>query len=578
MDNNFVAQILGDIARILQLKSDNPFRIRAYERAAQAIEGLSEDIQRLVNEGRLTDIPGIGKDISAKIEEIVKTGKLKFLEELKKTIPSGLLDVMDVPSVGPKTTKLLYDKLKIGSIDDLEKAAHSGKLWGLFGIKEKTVENILKGIQLIKEGKERMNLAQAVSTAQGFLEALEKLPQVKKISAAGSLRRMKETVRDIDILMVSSQPKKIMDVFTSLPQVKQILAKGETKSSVLTKEDVQVDVRVVESKSFGAALLYFTGSKNFNIKLRQIAIRKNLKINEYGIFSVKGKKEQYLKGKSEEEIFKLLGLKYITPELREDTGEIELAAKSKLPKLIEASDIKGDIHAHSTWSDGGYSIKEMAQAAKGRGYSYIAITDHSQSLRVAGGLSVRELRGKKKEIDKLNEKMKPFRILYGTETEIDSKGGVDYSDKVLSEFDIVIGAIHSGFKQSKEQLTRRIVKACENKHVDIIAHLTGRLWGSRDAYEIDFDKIFKVARDTNTPLEINAFPNRLDLNDINCRRAKEYGIKFVIGTDSHSIDHLGVMEFGIAIARRGWLGKEDVLNTLGVDSLLKKLKPKICNR
>ena len=572
IDNNYIAEILKEIAEILQIKSENPFRIRAYEKAAQAVENLSEDVKNLVRENRLTDVPGVGKDLSRKIEELVNTGKLNFFEELKKTIPAGLLDILKIPSIGPKTTKLLYDKLKIGSIKDLERMAGSGKLIGLFGVKEKTVQNILKGVQIMRRGKERMNLAQAVSIAEEFIGALGKLAEVKKISTAGSLRRMKDTVRDIDILMISSHPKRIMDVFVHFPQVKRILAKGKTKSSILTKDDIQIDVRVVEPKSFGAALLYFTGSKNFNIKIRQIAIKKNLKINEYGVFSVRDKKERYLKGKTEEEIFKLLNLDYITPELREDRGEVELAIKSMLPKLIEVSDIKGDIHVHSAWSDAENSIKQMAEAAKRKGYEYIAITDHSQSLKVAGGLSVRELKQKKNEIDKLNNKMKPFRILYGTEAEINSKGEIDYSDNVLREFDLVIGAIHSGFKQSKEQLTKRIIKACKNRHVDVIAHPTGRLWGTRDSYELDFDKVFRAAKDTNTFLEINAFPSRLDLNDLNCHRAKEYGVKFAIGTDAHAIGHLEAMRFGIAMARRGWLNKKDVINTLSVKDLLKNFK------
>jgi DNA polymerase (family 10) len=359
-----------------------------------------------------------------------------------------------------------------------------------------------------------------------------------------------------------------METFTRLPQVSDISAGGETKSSVRTKDDVQVDCRVVEQKSFGAALLYFTGSKNFNIKLRQIAIRKGLKLNEYGIF----RKENLVSGKTEEEMFKALGLPYVEPELREDNGEIELAQKFKLPKLIERKDIKGDLHVHSKWSDGANTIEEMAQAAKELGYSYIAISDHSQSLRVAGGLGIADLRKKKKEIDKINEKLKGFRVLYGTEVEIDSGGKIDYKDEVLKEFDVVIGAIHSGFKQSKEQLTRRVIKACENKYVHIIAHPTGRLWGVREAYDIDLDQILKVAKQTNTQLEINAFPARLDLNDLNCRRAKEKGVKLVINTDAHSREQLQEMRLGISVARRGWLSKEDVINTLPVEELLKAIR------
>jgi DNA polymerase (family 10) len=359
-----------------------------------------------------------------------------------------------------------------------------------------------------------------------------------------------------------------MEVFTRLPQVGEVLAKGETKSSVRTKDDVQVDCRVVEEKSFGAALLYFTGSKNFNIKVRQLAIKKGLKINEYGVF----KKEKFVCGRTEEEIFKLLGMSYIEPELREDTGEIELAKKHQLPKLIDIKDLKGDLHVHSKYSDGGNSIEEVVNASKKRGYSYVAITDHSQSLKVAGGLSLADLKKKKQEIERINKKLKGFRVLYGTEVDIDSDGKLDYKDEVLKEFDVVVGAIHTGFKQSKSQLTKRLVKACQNKYCHIIAHPTGRLWGTRDAYELDIEEVFKVAKQTNTQLEINAFPQRLDLNDLNCRRAKEMGVKLILGTDAHTADQLETMKLGIAVARRGWLSKEDVLNTLSAGELLKAIK------
>jgi DNA polymerase (family 10) len=568
MKNLEISAIFHEIVKILEIKGDNPFRIRAYDRAAQNIEGLTEDVEDFVKSDRLTEIPGIGEDLASKIKEYISTGKIKAYEHLKKTIPKGLLDLLNIPSVGPKTAKLLYEKLKIKDISDLEKAIKKNKLRGIFGIKEKTIENISKGIELLKRGRERMTLAQAMQVADEFIKGLESLPEVKKISCAGSLRRQKETVRDIDILVISNKPQKIMDVFTRLPSVGLVLAKGETKSSVRTKDDVQVDCRVEEKKSFGAALLYFTGSKNFNIKLRQLAIRRGLKINEYGVF----RKNRFVCGRTEEEIFKILGMSYIEPELREDTGEVELAKEFQLPHLIELKDIKGDLHVHSKWSDGGNTIEEMAQAAKLKDYSYIAITDHSQSLKVAGGLSIADLKKKKQEIDKINKKLKNFRVLYGTEVDIDSDGNLDYKDEILKEFDVVVAAIHSGFKQPKTQLTKRQVLACQNKYVHIIAHPTGRLWGIRDAYDIDMDEVLKAARDTNTLLEINAFPQRLDLNDLNCHRAKEIGAKLVIGTDAHTVEQLESMKLGISVARRGWLTKEDVLNTLSLEELLKIIK------
>jgi len=568
VENSKAAQIFKDIANILQIKGDNPFRIRAYQRAAQNIEGLSQHLEDFIKGDRLTEIPGIGKYLSDKIKEFNKTGKIKMFEDLKKSMPEGLLDLLNIPSVGPKTAKLLYEKLKVKNISDLEKAIKQNKLQGIFGIKEKTVENILKGIELLKKGKERMPLSSAMQVADEFVNSLKKLPGVKKISTAGSLRRQKETVRDIDILVISKDPDKVMNAFVSLPLVKGVLAKGKTKSSVLTNDDVQVDCRVLEEKSFGAALVYFTGSKNFNIKLRQLAIKRGLKINEYGVF----KGERFVCGKTEEEVFKIIGMPYIEPELREDNGEIELALKSKLPKLIELKDIKGDFHAHSQWSDGSNTIEEMAEGAKISGYSYIAITDHSQSLKIAGGLSPKDLKKKKREIDAVNKKINNFRILYGTEVDIDSDGKIDYKDEILKEFELVVAAIHTGFKQPKEQLTKRIVKACQNKYVHIIAHPTGRLWGTREAYDIDFEKILKAALETNTSLEINAFPLRLDLNDLNCRRAKEMGVRLAIGTDAHETEQLQAMQFGISVARRGWLSSEDVINTLSVAELLKTIR------
>lgn len=558
---------------MLEIKGENPFRIRAYERAAQNIEGLTEELTEFLKRGTLSEIPGIGRDLSEKIKEFVSTGRIKMHEDLKKSIPCGLLDLLSIPSVGPKTVKLLYEKLKVKNIPGLESAIKKNKLRGIFGIKEKTVENILKGIGILKRGRERLPLAQATLIAEEFLKPLKSLPEVKKISAAGSLRRQKETVRDIDILVVSNKPQKVMDRFVRLPLVKDVQAQGRTKSSVRTAEGVQVDCRVVEDKSYGAALIYFTGSKNFNIKLRQMNIKKGLKINEYGIFSsAKRGGDRFIAGKTEEEVFKVLGLQYIEPELREDAGEIELAKKKGLPELLQLKDIKGDLHIHSNWSDGVNTIEELVSAAKNLGYSYIAVTDHSQSLKVANGLNPQELRKKRQQIDKINKKAKNFRVLYGTEAEIDSCGKIDYSDRLLKEFDIVIAAIHSGFKQSKEQLTKRIIRACGNKYVNIIAHPTGRLWGAREAYEIDLDKIFKTAKETNTYLEINAFLNRMDLNGSNCRRGKELGTRFAIGTDSHAAQWLNNIKFGISLARRGWLTKNDVINTLSVDKLLKTIK------
>lgn len=568
MMNSEISKLFYNIARMLEIQGANPFRIRAYERAAQNISALSEDIEDLARQQRLHDIPGVGADLSERIQEYIRSGKIKFYDDLKKEIPEAVLLLLDIPSVGPKTARLFYDKFKIKSVAQLSRAVKSGRLKGVFGIKDKTIDNIVKGIEILRTSRQRLTLAQAEAIARSFLVPLKKIPGAKSVTAAGSLRRAKETVRDIDILVASSKPQIIMQAFTHLAQVRQVIAFGSTKASVRAKDGSQIDCRAVEAGSYGAALVYFTGSKAFNIKLRQLAIRKGLKINEYGVF----RKDKFICGKSEAEVFAVLGLSYIEPELREDQGEIEAAGKNKLPVLLKLTDIKGDLHVHSTWSDGLNSIAEVAGAAQKQGYSYVAVTDHSQSLKVAGGLSPAELKKKKKEIDAVNRRMKNFRMLFGAEIEIDSEGKLDYKEESLKDFDIVVAAIHSGFKQSKEQLTRRLVRACENKYVHIIAHPTGKLWGVREPYELDFAEVLRSCRRTNTALEINAYPDRLDLDSFHCRMAKEAGVKLCVNTDTHNIENLPAMNFGVSIARRGWLERGDVINTLPLDQLLKAIR------
>ena len=579
MKNSEIANLLDRMGMLLEIKDDNVFKIRAYHKAAENITALAEDIEALYRENRLFEIPGVGKAIKEKIAEYLDTGKMQAYEELTHEIPESLLDVVNIPSLGPKKAKLFWEKLNITSVAQLRQAAEEGKLLGLPGIKAKTIENIIRGIKVVQEGQERMNLGRATQIAEQFVDALKKLPEVKAIVVAGSLRRMRETIRDIDILIDSVNPRKVMEIFVHLPQVKQINVHGDTKSSILTKENVQVDLRVVEPKSFGAALLYFTGSKNFNVKLRQIAIKKSMRVNEYGIFRVAASargasagREKCVASRTEEECLKSLGLAYIPPELREDIGESELFGGGKIPKLIELKDIKGDLHTHSTYSDGRNSIAQMAKGAQGLGYEYLALSDHSPRLRVAGGVSVEDLKRKKKEIDDLNCQLKDFRILFGTEVEIDTMGDLDYNDKILSEFDIVIAAIHSGFEQSRMQLTQRLVKACQNRYVTAIAHPTGVHLGKREPYDIDFKEVCKAAVDTNTFLEINAFPIRLDLNSVNVYFARQQGVKFVINSDSHAVGHLPFMKFGVAVARRGWLTKQDVMNTLSWAQLEKVMK------
>ncbi|MBN3039193.1 MAG: DNA polymerase/3'-5' exonuclease PolX [Candidatus Omnitrophica bacterium] len=565
MNNKEIAEIFYQIAEILEIQGENRFRIRAYQKAAQTITSLGTDLSDIAGKGALEEIPGIGKDLANKINEILKTGKLKFYEQLRDEIPEGLTLLMSVPGVGPKTAKLLYDKLDIKNLKDLEKAAKKHTISTLPGIKEKTEENILRGIALTKKAKERMTLAGAISISQGFIEPLKKLKEVRQIESAGSLRRKKETVRDIDILITSSKPLKIMDVFTGLPQVKEVQAKGTTKSSILTEEGVQVDVRVVQPKSFGAALLYFTGSKEHNIKLRQLAIKSGLKINEYGLF----KKKKWIAGRKEEDLYRALKLPLIPAELREDRGEIERGLENKLPRLLTLKDIRGDLHVHSRWSDGDASIEDLVKAARRKGYKYIAICDHSQSIKIANGLSIERLKKQIDLIKKLNKKFKDIAILSGNEVDIKSDGSLDYPDKVLKQLDVVVAAIHTGFKQSRKQITERIIQAMRNKYVTTIAHPSGRLLGQREAYDVDMEKVLEVAAETGTFMEINSFPDRLDLIDINCRRAKELGVKMAIATDAHTLAHLDFMYLGVCVARRGWLEKENVVNTYSKDGIYK---------
>jgi len=567
-----LSRIFEQIARILKVKDENPFKIRAYEKVALILENLPIDLDTIYQQRGLNNIPGVGEGIAKKIEEFITTGRLEYYEKLKESIPAGVIEFLDIPEIGPKTARLLYEQLKVDSIEKLEEAVKKHKIKDLPGMGEKSEINILRGIELYKRSKERVPLGLALPLAEEIIKILSKLKEIERINFAGSLRRKKETIGDIDILMTSQNPEKIMKTFVSLPQVREVLAKGPTKSSIITKDDIHVDVRVVESKSFGAALQYFTGSKAHNIKLRELAVKKDLKINEYGIFD--SNTGQRRGGKEEEEIYQALDLPFIPPELREDRGEIEAAQKNKLPRLIEHSQIRGDLHLHTIWSDGMHSIREMAEAAKREGYQYIAITEHSQSLKFAGGLTERRLSAQVDEIHNLNQELKDFTILTGIEVDIKSDGSLDFSDEILSKLDVVIAAIHSGFKQESQINTERIIKAMQNKYVHIIAHPTGRLIGFREAYQLDMERIMQVAADTGTILELNAHPERLDLNEVYCRMAKEKGVQITIQTDAHSTEGLAMMDFGIAIARRGWLEEGDVLNTLPLDKLINRLKNK----
>jgi len=551
--NQEIADIFDRIADALELKGDNSFRISAYRKASRILREYPQDIEDVWEKGEIQKIPGIGKGMAEKIEEYLKTGKMQKYEEVIKDIPEGLLHLLEIPNLGPKTLNLAYTKLGVKNLNDLEKVIKNGELAKLFGMGEKKVENIKKGIELYKQGKERIPIGIAFPIVEEIINQLKKY--VDKIEPAGSLRRMKETIGDIDILATGKNNIEIIEKFITLPIVKEVLAKGDTKASIIVKtNNLQVDLRVVESSSFGSALQYFTGSKPHNIKLRGLAKDKGLKISEYGVF----KEEKKIAGKTEEEVYKVLGLTWIPPELREDRGEIEAVINNKLPILIEEKDIKGDLHVHSKYSDGVETIEEIAIIGKKLGYEYIGITDHSKTSKIAGGLDEDTLKRRNEEIDKINEKIKGIKILKGMEVDILADGSLDYSDKVLEELDFVIGAIHQGFKKN---VTERIKKAIENPYVDIIAHPTGRLLSGREGYEVNIDEIIDFASKFNVVLEINCYPDRLDLNDINILKAKTKNVKFSLGTDAHNTGMLKYIKFGIGIARRGWLTKAEILNT-----------------
>jgi len=570
MENQDIAKYLEHIAELLEIKNENKFKVRAYYKAAQTVLDLPQNLAILDRQNKLKDIPGVGESISAVIDELIKTGRSSYYDELKKKVPEGLLKLLEVPDVGPKTAELLFRELGIDSIEKLEEAAREHKIMELSGMGEKSEENIVNGIAIVKQKGNRMLLNEASLLAESVINALKKKAPIEKIEAVGSLRRMKETVGDIDILVVSKKSVDVIDKFTTLEQVNKVLAKGDTKASILNSSGVQIDLRVVKSDEFGSAMHYFTGSKNHNIAIRELAIKKGLKVSEYGVF----KGEKKISGKEEADIFDALDLDFIEPEMREDRGEIEASLNGKLPKVIDYSDIKGDFHIHSNLSDGTNTLEEIASAAKKLGYEYIAISDHSQSLRIANGLTVERLKKKISDVKKLRDKVKKPYIMCGAEIDIKPDGSLDYPDSLLKELDFVIAAIHSSFKMDEETMTKRIIKGISNKYVNLFAHPQGRLIGKREAYKVNMEELIKAAVKFNVCLEINSNPERLDLSDIYVKRAKEAGIMMTVDTDSHSIEQFPLMRFGVGVARRGWLEKKDVLNTLPLKEMLKRVGEK----
>lgn len=570
MDNADVAAVFYEIADLLDLQ-DVAFKPVAYRRAARNIESLDEEITKVVDEGRVKDIPGVGEAIADKIDELVRTGKLEYLEKLRSEVPAGLVEMLRVPDVGPKTARTLHNELGISSLQELKDAIQAHRIRDLKGFGEKTEEKILQGMATLEAKGERVLLGQAVPIAEAYLEYLRSAKSLERICVAGSLRRGKETVGDIDIVVGDDDPSAIMDAFVSYLDVTDVLMKGPTKSTVRLRGGLQVDLRAVETDSWGAALCYLTGSKEHNVFMRGVALDMGLKLNEYGLYERgSGKK---VAGRTEEGLYEALGFSYIEPELRENSGEFEASKQGRLPDLVVHGDVRGDFHVHTDWSDGSDSIQDVARAAAGRGYEFVAITDHSQSLKIAGGLSPERLRKQASEVRRLQESPDlGVHLLAGTEVDIKADGSLDFPSSLLKDLDVVIGSVHSRFRMEKAEMTKRVVAAMESGRIDILGHPTGRLIGERAAYQLDMEAVLSAARSSGVLMEINSFPNRLDLGDIHCRMAKDTGVKVAIGTDAHHVEQMDYMRFGVITARRGWLEAGDVLNASRSRDVIKALK------
>lgn len=564
MENKKVALILNQIADLLEMDGID-FRTKAYRNAAHTVESLSVDIGKLKDEGRLLELPGIGKNLAKKIEEIIDTGSLKYYDKLKKETPVDFESLSKVEGLGPKTIKLLYHELGVQNLDDLEREAKRGHIHRLKGMGVKTERKILENLEFARKYSGRKLLGHILPLSREIKKEIAKIKGVERVEIAGSIRRRKETVGDIDILVITENTSDVMDFFTRMELIDEVMVQGLLKTSVRLKNGMDADLRVFHKKEFGSAYVYFTGSKEMNIQLRKRAIKRGLKLNEYGVFQG----EEQIAGETEEDTFQALGLSYIDPELRENQGEIEAAKSGQLPDLVGYTELKGDLQMHTNWSDGASTLQEMAQAGKMMGHEYLAITDHTGGLRIVGGLNEDRIIKQIKKIDGLNEQIEGITLLKGVEVNIDSGGQLDVSDQVLGDLDVVVAAIHSGFRQDKEKMTERLVLAMENENVNIIAHPTGRKIQERRAYELDLNRIFQVARETGTLMEVNCQPNRLDLKDVYIRSALEAGCKVVISTDAHNKEQLSYAELGLATARRGWACKKDIINTLPLKKVLK---------
>jgi len=581
MDKDKVAEVLVNIGTLLELKGENPFKTRAYENAARSIEALSEPLERVVAEERLAEVKGIGEGIQKKITELVTTGRLQYYEELKAATPPGLVAMLDIPGLGPRKIKALHDELEIDSVEQLEQACLAGRIAGLKGFGEKTQANILEGISRRRAYASRHLLSEALREAEPLLEALRSHPDVIRCSPAGSLRRHREIIGDIDLLASSKNPAGVIESFATQPGLVKVLAKGETKSSVLLEGGIQSDLRVVSDSEYASALMYFTGGKEHNIVMRQRAIDRGLRLNEYGLFRSKEETRDpklLVKCRTEEDIFEKLGLHYIPPEMREDMGEIALAEKGPLPRLLEWTDLKGSLHNHSTWSDGHQRPEEIAKAMRELGLAYWGITDHSKASFQANGLDPARVRQQLKEIASINAMLAKegtdFRLLTGTEVDILTNGKLDFPDDLLAELDVVVASIHASFTQSEAETTRRLIGAAENPYVHMLGHLTGRLLLEREPYKVDHRAVIDACAETGTWIELNAHPRRFDMDWRWWPYAKSKGVKCVINCDAHRFEHAGFLRLGAGIARKGWLTKDDVVNTLPLKALMKELGKK----
>lgn len=569
VSNAEIAAIFSHVADLLEIRGENPFRVRAYRTAARTVGDLARSAAQMVREGEdLTALPGIGADLAAKIRQVAERGTLDLLAELRRKMPGELSRLLEVSGLGPKRVQVLWKQLGITTLRQLEAAATAGKIRTLPGFGEKTENAIKKDLGRVAAAAGRTLLPVADEAARLLLRHLGGVHGVTRLDVAGSFRRAKETVGDLDVLAAGTDPQALIEGFATYDGAERVLARGETKSSVVLRSGLQVDLRVIPEESYGAALHYFTGSKAHNIVVRTLGVKKGLKINEYGVF----RGSRRIGGRSEEEVFRAVGLPFIPPELREDRGEIDAARSGELPNLVELRQIRGDLHAHTNLTDGRATLAEMVAAARARGYAYLAITEHSQRVTVARGLDAAALRRRNREIDRLNARLKGFVVLKGIEVDILEDGGLDLPNAVLAELDVVVAAVHSKFNLPRRKQTERIVRALDHPHVRILAHPSGRLINERDAYDVDLERIIEAAGERGRILELNAHPQRLDLDDVHCRLARERGVRVAISTDAHAVEHLDFMRYGVGQARRGWLEASDVVNTLGLPALRRLLK------